>query len=52
MWGCGTRTGDIPHTAKPYLSGVDNEAIAGEQVARLPESIRKTSRAALTTATA
>lgn len=37
-----TRTGDIPHTAKPYLSGVDSETITADQVARLPESIRKT----------
>lgn len=37
-----TRTGDIPHTAKPYMSSVDNEAVTGDQVAKMPESIRKT----------
>lgn len=37
-----TRTGDIPHTARPYLSGVDNEAVTGDQVRRMPEAVRKT----------
>lgn len=36
------RTGDIPHTAKPYLSAAGNEAVTVDQVARMPESIRKT----------
>jgi putative hydrolase of HD superfamily len=36
-----TRTGDIPHTARPYLSGVDNETMTADQVAGMPESIRK-----------
>ncbi|GAA4013576.1 HD domain-containing protein [Allokutzneria multivorans] len=31
-----TRTGDIPHTAKPFISGGDNEAITAVQVARMP----------------
>lgn len=31
-----TRTGDIPHTAKPYLSGADNVAITKDQTAALP----------------
>lgn len=31
-----TRTGDIPHTAKPYLAGADNEAITKDQTAHLP----------------
>ena len=37
-----TRTGDLPHTAKPYLSGVDNEAVTKDQVAKMPDGIRKT----------
>jgi putative hydrolase of HD superfamily len=42
-----TRTGDIPHTAKPYMSAVDNEAISADQVARLPEAAAKTVREAV-----
>ncbi|MFC0434533.1 HD family hydrolase [Kutzneria buriramensis] len=38
-----TRTGDIPHTAKPYIpSSGDNEAITKDQVARMPEAAAKT----------
>lgn len=37
-----TRTGDIPHTAKPYLPGADHEAITTDQVAAMPDTIRKT----------
>lgn len=33
-----TRTGGIPHTAKPYLSGADTMAITKDQVAALPSS--------------
>lgn len=33
-----TRTGDIPHTAKPYMSGADNVAITKDQTAALPTS--------------
>ena len=37
-----TRTGDIPHTAKPYLTAGSNEAITADQVARMPEEAAKT----------
>jgi len=38
-----TRTGDIPHTAKPYIpSSGDNEAITRDQVSRMPEAAAKT----------
>lgn len=37
-----TRTGDIPHTAKPYLPSLDNEAITADQTAALPEAAAKT----------
>jgi putative hydrolase of HD superfamily len=30
-----TRAGDIPHTAKPYLSGIDNEAVTADQVGHI-----------------
>ena len=43
-----TRAGDIPHTAKPYLSGIDNEAVTADQVARMPEAARKTVQEAVT----
>jgi len=43
-----TRTGDIPHTAKPYLSGINNMAITADQVARMPEQARKTVQEAVT----
>lgn len=43
-----TRTGDIPHTAKPYLPAVDNEAVTADQVARMPEHSRKTVQEAVT----
>ena len=40
-----TRTGDMPHTAKPYLSArIDPEAITADQVAGLPEAAAKTIR--------
>jgi putative hydrolase of HD superfamily len=42
-----TRTGDIPHTAKPYLTGASNEAITADQVARMPEESAKTVREAV-----
>lgn len=42
-----TRTGDIPHTAKPYLVEIDNEAITADQTAHLPESAGKTIRDAV-----
>jgi 5'-deoxynucleotidase YfbR-like HD superfamily hydrolase len=37
-----TRTGDIPHTAKPYLPSTDNEKITADQVADMPHAMRKT----------
>jgi putative hydrolase of HD superfamily len=37
-----TRTGDIPHTAKPYLSRPANEAITADQTAHLPQAAAKT----------
>ncbi|HET9253809.1 MAG TPA: HD domain-containing protein, partial [Pseudonocardiaceae bacterium] len=37
-----TRTGDIPHTAKPYLPAADTDAITSDQLARLPDTVRKT----------
>jgi 5'-deoxynucleotidase YfbR-like HD superfamily hydrolase len=33
-----TRVGDIPHSAKPYMTKPDNEAITADQVANMPES--------------
>jgi putative hydrolases of HD superfamily len=40
-----TRTGDIPHTARPYLSArIDPEAITADQVAGLPEAAARTVR--------
>ncbi len=36
------RTGDIPHTATPYLDGPSPEAITADQTAELPEAARKT----------
>ena len=43
-----TRTGDIPHTAKPYIpSSGDNEAITRDQVAGMPEASAKTVREAV-----
>lgn len=44
-----TRTGDIPHTAKPYLPGsVDAEGITVDQTAALPEAAAKAVREAVT----
>ncbi len=44
-----TRTGDVPHTARPYLSGrIDAEAVTADQVARMPEAAAKTVREAVT----
>ncbi|MGH3492760.1 MAG: HD domain-containing protein [Sciscionella sp.] len=45
-----TRTGDIPHTAKPYLTGggVDHEAITADQVVHLPDHSAKVVREAVT----
>lgn len=43
-----TRTGDIPHTAKPYLATrIDPERITADQVARMPEVAAKTVREAV-----
>jgi putative hydrolases of HD superfamily len=36
-----TRTGDIPHTARPYLQLAPNETITADQTARLPDAVRK-----------
>lgn len=36
-----TRTGDIPHTAKPYLEQCCAEAITADQTAELPDTARK-----------
>jgi putative hydrolase of HD superfamily len=38
-----TRSGDIPHTARPYMAArIDPEAITVDQVAGLPEAAAKT----------
>jgi hypothetical protein len=38
-----TRTGDIPHTARPYLAArIDPETVTADQVAGLPEAAAKT----------
>ncbi|MGH3589239.1 MAG: HD domain-containing protein [Pseudonocardia sp.] len=37
-----TRTGDIPHTAKPYLEQRSAEVITADQTASLPDTARKT----------
>ncbi|MGH3768628.1 MAG: HD domain-containing protein [Pseudonocardiaceae bacterium] len=37
-----TRTGDIPHTARPYLDKPSPEAITADQTASLPDTARKT----------
>ncbi|CAM05872.1 putative hydrolase of HD superfamily [Saccharopolyspora erythraea NRRL 2338] len=43
-----TRTGDIPHTARPYLgAGPSNEAITADQVARMPDPAARTVREAV-----
>src|SRR3954453_4922723 len=33
-----TRTGDLPHTARPYLTAPDPLAITADQTARLPDA--------------
>ncbi len=43
-----TRTGDIPHTAKPYLDKPSPEAITADQTAHLPDAARKTVQEAVT----
>ncbi len=43
-----TRTGDIPHTARPYLvARIDPEAVTADQVAGLPEAAAKSVREAV-----
>jgi putative hydrolase of HD superfamily len=43
-----TRTGDIPHTARPYLAvRIDPGAITADQVAGLPDAAAKTVREAV-----
>lgn len=37
-----TRTGDIPHTAKPYLDRHSPELITADQTVSLPDTARKT----------
>ncbi len=37
-----TRTGDIPHTARPYLNQCRPEVITADQTASLPDTARKT----------
>jgi len=43
-----TRTGDIPHTARPYLDQCSPEVITADQTAALPDSARKTVQEAVT----
>jgi putative hydrolases of HD superfamily len=43
-----TRTGDIPHTARPYLDQHSPEAITADQTASLPDAARKTVQEAVT----
>lgn len=42
-----TRTGDLPHTAKPYTTKPDPRAITSDQTAKLPERSRNLIRAAV-----
>lgn len=42
-----TRTGDLPHTAKPYLTKPDPRQITADQTARLPEAARASVRDAV-----
>jgi len=42
-----TRTGDLPHTARPYLTPADPLAITADQTARLPDTAAKTIREAV-----
>jgi 5'-deoxynucleotidase YfbR-like HD superfamily hydrolase len=41
------RTGDLPHTARPYLPRADPLAITADQIARLPDAAAKTVREAV-----
>ena len=43
-----TRTGDIPHTAKPYLDKCSADAITADQTAHLPDAARATVQEAVT----
>ncbi|MGH3793653.1 MAG: HD domain-containing protein [Pseudonocardiaceae bacterium] len=43
-----TRTGDIPHTARPYLDKPSPHAITADQTATLPDAARKTVQEAVT----
>ncbi|MGH4008501.1 MAG: HD domain-containing protein [Pseudonocardiaceae bacterium] len=43
-----TRTGDIPHTARPYLEQHSPEAITADQTASLPDAARKTVQETIT----
>lgn len=42
-----TRTGDLPHSARPYVNGPDPQAITTDQVAGLPDLAAKTVREAV-----
>jgi putative hydrolase of HD superfamily len=42
-----TRTGDLPHTATPYLTKPDPRQITADQTGRLPDRSRETIRAAV-----
>lgn len=42
-----TRTGDLPHTARPYLGKADAQAITSDQTIRLPDLAAKTVREAV-----
>ncbi|HCT75533.1 MAG TPA: HAD family hydrolase [Micromonosporaceae bacterium] len=42
-----TRTGDLPHSARPYVNGPDPQAITTDQVACLPDLAAKTVREAV-----
>ncbi|OZM70078.1 HAD family hydrolase [Amycolatopsis antarctica] len=42
-----TRTGDLPHMVKPYLSKPDPEQITADQTTRLPGASRDTVRSAV-----
>ncbi|MEV6964439.1 HD domain-containing protein [Hamadaea sp. NPDC051192] len=42
-----TRTGDLPHTARPYLTGPEPQVITADQTATLPDRAGKTVREAV-----
>ncbi|WP_370942995.1 HD family hydrolase [Amycolatopsis sp. cg5] len=42
-----TRTGDLPHTARPYLTKPDPRQITADQTANLPERAKKSVRDAV-----